>query len=553
MDDYIRRLKSHVSETFGRMDVGGRSGGSLDSHYVDAPLIRRTLVIRMGKNANKCLEKELVVLSDSERKSATVRREHVFQDGKHLITVLGKSGMGKSVFIQRLACDWSSDRLPRFQFVFVLDCKVLNLSQPSHSLKSLLLETSVCPSGQSDHLKPIFQHLWTSPSGVLIVFDSFDDVSDLESLLQSPATSETAGSYTIRQLFSGLFLKKILPGCTILMASRPKDVLNQLLRKVDRILEVSGFSEEHVEEYVGKYFRQPSQGDDALRKIKTHKYLFRSCSIPLLCRFTCSLLEHPDRDRNNVLPSSLTDLIQQALGRNVPGSEPDLMQLCDSAWEGIKTHSTLCRTNPNISQDLLDFGLDSGILSTHSGNTKDAYYANLFMQDLLGALCLVRSNELNDKTLISQTVLHQRKRKSCSEWQDVLQRFIIGLLFQKSSPLFCRTFLTASDLQAKRKAVEVQLENLKPASLTSGRLLELFHCVYEAKNVKLAKLLVKNLPDGLSFSGAQLSPVDAYVVWHILKCAKGLRREFSVDLRDTCVPLNGLKDLVALDCVKSYR
>ncbi|XP_062841141.1 MHC class II transactivator [Trichomycterus rosablanca] len=562
VEDYIQGLKSHLRETCSRMD-GGRS---METHYVDTQLVRRMLIIRTGKNANKCLEKELVVLSNSERKKSTVQRNHVFQNSgsnsKHLITVLGKAGMGKSVFIQRLTLDWSSDDLPQFQFVFLLNCKVLNLTQPNYSLKTLLFESSACPPCRNENSSAVFQHVRASPEKVLIVFDSFDDMKDLEGLLQSPATSEMSQNYSVRQLFSGLFQKKILSGCTLLIASRPKDVLNQLLRKVDSILEVSGFSSKDIELYTAKYFADSSQQDKAPRKIKSQKYIFSLCSNPLLCQVTCSLVEHHDSNLN-ALPSSLTDLFQQVLSQNlelnndIEKSKPDLTQLCNVAWEGIKTHSTLFKHNQTISKDLLDYGLDSGILMTHAGQNsdkiKDTHYANLFMQNFLGALCLVNSNELNDKTLLSQTVLHQRKRKSQGEWQDVLQRFVIGLLFQKNAVPCCRILHTATDLQAKRKAVEVQLENLKPGTLSSSRLLEVFHCVYEARNVKLAKLLVKNLTDDLSFSGAQLSPVDAYVVWHILKCTKGLKRALSIDLRDTCVPLTGLKDLVALDCVKSFR
>ncbi|XP_053094983.1 MHC class II transactivator isoform X1 [Pangasianodon hypophthalmus] len=559
VQDFIEQLKSHLRETCSMM----QGGMSMESHYIDTPLVQRKLIIRTGKNANKCLEKELVVLSDSERKKATMHRSHVFQNcgsnNKHLITVLGKAGMGKSTFIQRLALDWSTGGLQQFQFIFLLNCKVLNLTQASFSLKSLLFDSSTSPWCEDS--EAIFKHVLAFPENVLIVFDSFDDMKDLEGLLQSPATSATDGDYSIRQLFSGLFQKKILSGCTLLIATRPKDVLNQLLRKVDSILELCCFSPKDIEMYVSNYFGDVSEKEDALRKIKSQKYIFSLCSNPLLCRLTCFLSAH-QKNNGDTLPSTLTDLYQRVLSHylepndNLQRSKQDIVQLCNLAWDGYKTQNSLLNQNQN--KNLVDYGLNSGILITHKrceepGNNQVTYFANLFMQNLLSALLLVHSNELNDKTLVAQTALHQRKRKSQGEWQDVLQRFVMGLLFQKNTPPCCRVFQSNTDLQTKRKAVEVHLENLKPGELVPSRLLELFHCVYEARNVKLAKLLVKNLPENLSFRGAQLSPVDVYVVWHLLLRTKGHKRTFSIDLRDTSVPLSGLKELVALDCVASFR
>ncbi|XP_060757073.1 MHC class II transactivator isoform X2 [Neoarius graeffei] len=559
VQDFIEHLKSHLGEMCSMM----QGGMIMESHYIDTPLVQRKLIIRTGKNANKCLEKELVVLSDSERKKAMMHRSHVFQNcgsnNKHLITILGKAGMGKSTFVQRLALDWSTGGLQQFQFIFLLNCKVLNLTQASFSLKSLLFDSSMSP--RCEDSEAVFKHVLSFPENVLIVFDSFDDMKDLEGLLQSPATSATDGNYSIRQLFSGLFQKKILSGCTLLIATRPKDVLNQLLRKVDSILELSCFSPKDIEMYVSNYFRDVSEKVDALRRIKNQKYIFSLCSNPLLCRLTCFLSEHQKR-KDDPLPSTLTDLYQIVLNQhrelndNLQGSKQNIVQLCNVAWDGFKTQNSLLNQNQN--KKLVDYGLSSGILMTQTqceehGNNQVTYFVNLFVQNLLSALHLVHSSELNDKTLLAQTTFHQRKRKSQGEWQDMLQRFIMGLLFQKNTSYCCRYFQTSTDLQAKRKAVETHLENLKPDKLIPSRLLELFHCVYETRNVKLAKLLVKNLPDNLSFCGAQLSPVDVYVVWHLFFHTKGHKQTFSIDLRDTCVPLSGLKDLVALDCVASFR
>ncbi|KAI4891136.1 hypothetical protein NFI96_024128 [Prochilodus magdalenae] len=561
VEDYTAQLKSHLGGTCSMMQGGLR----MESHYIDTQLVQRRLVVRTGKNANKCLEKELVVLSDSERKKATVDRSHIFQSSgakpKRLITVLGKAGMGKSTFIQRVALDWSTGGLPQFQFVFLVNCKVLNLTEPNYSLKTLLFGLSATPG--CDHTEAVFQHVLSNPGTVLIAFDSFDDIGDLEGLLQSYATSATESGYSVRQLFSGLFQKKILPGCTLLMATRPKDVLNQLLRKVDSIIELSCFSPRDIELYTSNYFTDATKRESVLRKLQSQKYIFSLCANPLLCRITCFLMEHQDAD-GYVLPSTLTDLCQRVLDQHLElkakeqGSKRDMTPLCKMAWEGIKTYSSLLSQDQEISTELLDHGISCEILASHTaceepGKSQVTYFSNLFMQNLLGALLLVQSKNISDKTLVAQTVLHLRKRKVHGEWQDVLQRFVMGSLYQKATPHCSGILQSPADYKPKRNAVEAYLENLKPGELMPSRLLELFHCVYEASSAKLTKLLLKKLPDNLSFCGAHLTPSDVYVVWHLLQHATRLKRTFFIDLQDTCLPLSGLKELVELSCVTSFR
>ncbi|KTF82791.1 hypothetical protein cypCar_00038583 [Cyprinus carpio] len=74
--EYIRHIKSYMRDACCSM----RGGMGMESHYVDMHLVQRKLLIKSGKNANKCLEKELVVLSDSERKKAKLDRSQLFHN-----------------------------------------------------------------------------------------------------------------------------------------------------------------------------------------------------------------------------------------------------------------------------------------------------------------------------------------------------------------------------------------------------------------------------------------------------------------------------------------
>lgn len=537
-------------------------GMGMESHYVDTHLVQRKLLIKSGKNANKCLEKELVVLSDSERKKAKLERSQMFHNSdskpKQSLALLGKAGAGKTTFIQRLCLDWASGSLPQFQFVFLLNCKMLDFTQSNYSLKGLLFDLSMSP--RCEDSDSVFKHILSCPDEVLIIFDSFDHMKDFEGLLQSPAKSHTNTKYTIKQLFSGLFQKEILSGCTLLIATRPKDVINQVLRKMDSLLELCGFSPEDIELYTSKYFGDASLQESALQQVKNERYIFSLCSNPLLCWTTCFLLEH--QESCNDLPSTLTDLYQRAISKHLqPASlenstlcknrkQLDIPQLCKMAWEGFKNHDT--RVNPASSTELLDCALKSGIITSYkTSEGQENHFADLFTQNLLSAVHLVQSKQVNEKMVVANSIVHQKKRKVQGESQDVLQRFITGLVFQKFPDGF--SILDSSvNIKAKTKAVETHLESMKPNDLVPARLLELFHCVYETTSTKLAKLLLKNLPDNLSFYGTQLCQSDVYVICHLLRFASTLKRTFSINLQDTCIPISGLKELVGLKCIKEF-
>lgn len=63
--DFIQEAKEHASRTCQDME----EGLGLTSHYVDVQLSPRE-ISRSGKSATKFLEKELVILGDTDRKKS---------------------------------------------------------------------------------------------------------------------------------------------------------------------------------------------------------------------------------------------------------------------------------------------------------------------------------------------------------------------------------------------------------------------------------------------------------------------------------------------------
>lgn len=165
----------------------------------------------------------------------------------------------------------------------------------------------------------VFAQILAAPKRVLIIFDGFDELRDYEILLQnqekdlitSLQKDSKAQTHTVRQLYSAILQRVLLPGCTLLISTRPKGTASQLLRRADSFLEMCGFTPTDVETYLSQYFTDPALRGPALDCLKNCSYLHLLCWNPGLCRLVCLVLEQSKS--SEVLPRTLTGLCHQVL------------------------------------------------------------------------------------------------------------------------------------------------------------------------------------------------------------------------------------------------
>lgn len=116
----------------------------------------------------------------------------------------------------------------------------------------------------------------------------------------------------------------------------------------------------------------------------------------------------------------------------------------------------------------------------------------------------------------------------------------------------------------KQALVTKHLEGLSHSDLTPAQVLEACHYVYEASfthgdgsrgngSVRLDTHLAESLPEVLTFHGVPLNPPDVFTVQNVLDRGGSEGRSFCLDLEDSGIQVSGLRAVVGLNSINTYR
>uniref|UniRef100_A0A3B5MKE0 Class II, major histocompatibility complex, transactivator n=1 Tax=Xiphophorus couchianus TaxID=32473 RepID=A0A3B5MKE0_9TELE len=487
-------------------------------------------------------------------------------NGKRYNVLFGNAGMGKTTVIKKLCLDWSRDCIPQFDFVFLLDGKQLALTEPVHSLQTLLLSQSSFAPHCADP-EGVYAQILAAPKRVLIVFDGFDELRHYEILLQtqkkelvaSLQKDSKAQAFTVKQLFSSILQRVLLPGCTLLLATRPRGTASQLLRRADSFLEVCGFTPANVETYVSQYFSDPELRESALDSLKSSSYLNLLCWNPGLCHLVCTALEQCKSE--DALPRTLTALCHKVLCLKMEKDRGSTESLLEA--EKINTAGPVENT---------DISNNSPGRRAQKNNRTRAFSLRtvLFLHFPHPVQCLSLPRTVTDHSFL-QTLPFQMgakgRRKPQREELELTQRIAAGLLFHNRTELQSLHSYSEAvfrDMVASKQALVMKhLEGLCFGDLNSTQILEACNYVYEASfthqesgkdtSAKMLTRLALNLPELLTFRGVPLNPPDVFTVQNALRMGGAEGRSFCLDLEDTGIQICGLRSLVALNNINTYR
>ena len=240
------------------------------------------------------------------------------------VLVTGKAGIGKTLFCQQLIRDWADDKLfksltnaqvPDFKFAYLLTFRQLNLLGDDRvTLREILNRSSVLDD-HSNIDDSLFEYIVNHTEEVLIVIDGYDEfsqqsfiASDLDDQYPNNAKEEMPVAALCAKLIKG----KILRGSVVMITSRP-DESDKMKGGIffDRYVDITGFSEQQVKEYIEKYFKQnETMKNTVIDHITKNDNLVSFAHIPVLCLLMCSYFEYILNKSMNAdaLPVKTSDL-----------------------------------------------------------------------------------------------------------------------------------------------------------------------------------------------------------------------------------------------------
>ncbi|CAB4037182.1 Hypothetical predicted protein [Paramuricea clavata] len=360
------------------------------------------------------------------------------------ILAIGKPGIGKTVLTEKILRDWANEideyYSDKIAFFFKLRWFNDNEKLTNLSLKTFLqLGTRL----NEEKFESIYKEIAKEPQKAILIFDGLDEfhgnpISCFGQSTMIPDDPNTCMS--AMNLFINLMLGNLLKRATVLVTSRltADDFYSRLY--FDRNVEITGFTQDKIEEYVSRFCDNNNRSDlksRIWRHIKSSPELLNLCYIPVNCFIVCVILFECLSDPRNDIgapPTTLTELYQTAVNqfekyhhrnadRNPTMTEEALKELQRLAFGGME-NGQLVFNQELFDEQMKTSGLLNSLPKPIFPNQTQFCFIHLTIQEFLAARHVTETlAPLEIKKFIFD---HIRSGK----WHLVLQ-FLAGLLGKK--------------------------------------------------------------------------------------------------------------------------
>ncbi|XP_072894498.1 NACHT, LRR and PYD domains-containing protein 3-like isoform X1 [Hemitrygon akajei] len=498
----------------------------------DRRLMEHELLAR-GRDHEEWREKHL------REELEKIRTEQLFQSSfsgsnyksRCSAAVAGVPGIGKTTMVQKMVYDWATGKLyQQFKFVFSFKFRDLNTIDCIINLSNLVLFFY-------PYLRNLLETLWKNPEVMLFIFDGLDEFNDAIDFADSRRATEPQSTCTdpgfkckVSDIVYSLIQHKLLPGCSVLVTTRPTAL--HLLEKAEISVwaEILGFVGEKRKEYFFRHFKDQTVAAAVFKHVKENEILYTMSYNPSYCWILALALgpffTQRVRDPQRV-PKTITQLYSYYIynilknhGREIESPRDVLLRVGQMAFRGVFdkkivfTDGDLINYNLQPSQFLSGFLME---LLERQDSVQCVVYAfpHLTIQEFVAAVAQFLNPHPGD-ILKFLTEAHN----TTDGRFEVFLRFVAGL----SNPMTARgleEFLGPFPHQTTCRVIDWVKEEVKRQSgntwSEAGKrsLLNTLHYLFESQNRGLAQASLGSV-ETLSFSGRTLTPIDCTVLSHVI-------------------------------------
>ena len=261
--------------------------------YISLALIKKRKVPRNDKEAYQYMMKTLHKTVDDipELRKDPIELSDIFNYGGQCVKkvlVEGAPGIGKTVLATHLCSEWAAGRLLQ-----EYDCVILVY------LRQFNQKVLTMSEGEIDVVDLVNVHLrgenGCKASEALIEKHGRKTLLILEGWDELPP--ELRGEFSF---FSQIIAGTVLPECSVMVTSRPS-VSGQLYHMFKRRIEILGFTEEKIKEYIVEHASE--QQHSILTYLKIHPNIKRFAYVPQTLSIICEIVKHAEEP-----PLTLTEL-----------------------------------------------------------------------------------------------------------------------------------------------------------------------------------------------------------------------------------------------------
>ncbi|XP_072132934.1 NACHT, LRR and PYD domains-containing protein 3-like [Mobula birostris] len=522
----------------------------------DRTLVEHELLAR-GRDHEEWREEHL------RRKLEKIRTDQLFQSSfsrsksksGSSAAVAGVPGVGKTTMVQKIVYDWATGKIyQQFQFVFSFKFRDLNSINCRINLRELILD-------QYPYFGNILREVWKNPEGLLFIFDGLDEFKHRIDFADSRRNTEPKHQCPdpewwceVSDIVYGLIQGKLLPGCSVLVTTRPTALHLLEKAKISVWAEILGFVGEERKEYFVRHFEDQTVAAAVFKHVKENEILYTMSYNPSYCWILALALgpffTQRVRDPQRV-PKTITQLYSYYIynilknhGREIKNPRDVFLRVGQMAFRGVYdkkivfTDGDLINYNLQPSQFLSGFLME--LLEREDSARSVVYtFPHLTIQEFVAAV----TQFLNPHPGDSLRLLTEAHSTTDGRF-EVFLRFVAGL----SNPMTARgleEFLGPFPHETTCWVIDWVKEKVKRQSgntrSEAGKrsLLNTLHYLFESQNRGLARAALGSVKT-LSFSGMTLTPIDCAVLSHVIGHCDTIKH---LDLENCHIQCEGIQRL----------